>query len=28
VQHASVVIVGAIGLFDVIRKGSKFGQTP
>ena len=28
VEHASTVAVGSIGLFDVIRKGSKFGQKP
>jgi hypothetical protein len=28
VQHASIIIISAIGLFDVVRKGSKFGQTP
>ena len=28
VQHASVIIVSGIGLFDVVRKGSKFGQKP
>ena len=28
VQHASVIIVSGIGLFDVIRKSSKFGQRP
>ena len=26
VQHASVIILSGIGLFDVVRKGSKFGE--
>lgn len=25
-QHASVIAVGGIGLYDVIRKASKFGE--
>jgi hypothetical protein len=28
VQHASIIVVSGIGLFDTIRKGSKFGQKP
>ena len=28
VQHASVIVVSGIGLFDTVRKGSKFGQKP